>query len=164
MKMQRLSIAAAAILTAIVLTIVLLTSAIRCPAQAYDKGYWRAASNTAASITGDITISDAKLTISFKTFPLASIRSLKPAEVAAVFDVDVNTAGMGSLYRLSVPASIRFQHRNTLCGTDDTQWMATYLNGKTLEVAFFSGDEQPVFTFDAIANSSRVCGTFSFVR
>jgi len=153
--MQRLSIAAAAILV--------LAAAVHCTAQ-QEKGYWRAASNTASSITGDIAISDAKLTVNFTSFPLAPIRSLKPAEVSSVFDTDVNTAGPGMLYRLSVPASKRFLHRNTLCGSDDTHWMATYLSSRTLQVAFFSGDDEPVFTMDAISNSRRVCGTYSFVR
>jgi hypothetical protein len=155
--MQRLSFAAAVILA--------LSCALHCAAQQPEKGDWHAASNTAASITGDISIFGTKLMIDFKTFPLAPIRSLKPAEVAAVFDADVNTAGQGTLYRLKVPAEVRFQHHNTLCGTDDTQWMAAYLSGpKTLQVAFFSGDEAPVFTIDAISNSSRVCGTYTFVR
>ncbi|HEY9125916.1 MAG TPA: hypothetical protein VIM62_02260, partial [Acidobacteriaceae bacterium] len=151
--MQRLSIALAAVLA--------LTCVIHCAAQAQpEKGYWRAASNTAASITGDISISDARLTINFKAYSLAHIRSLKPVEVAAVFDEDINSAHEGALYRLIVPASTRFLHRNTLCGSDDTQWMATYLSGKTLQVAFFSGDDTPVFTIDAISSSQRVCGTY----
>jgi len=157
MKIQKFSIAAVALLA--------LTYSLNCFAQSQqEKGYWRAASNTAASITGDIAIGDAKLTIDFRAYTLAHIRSLKPAEVAAVFDEDVNTAKEGTLYRLIVPAATRFQHRNTLCGTDDTQWMATYLSGKTLEVAFFSGDDQPVFSFESISNSQRVCGTYTFVR
>jgi hypothetical protein len=159
--MRRFSIASAAVLAAIFIS----AGAIHCAAQQQDRGYWRAASNTAANITGDITISDAKLIINFRTFPLASIRSLKPAEVSSVFDVDVNTAHEGALYRLNVPGSLRILHRNTLCGSDDTQWMATYLsNPKTLQVAFFSGEEAPVFTFDAISHSTRLCGTYSFVR
>jgi hypothetical protein len=76
----------------------------------------------------------------------------------------VNTAGSGSLYRLSVPAQKRFLHHNTLCGTDDTRWMATYVAGRSLQVAFFSGEDQPVFTMDAISNSTRLCGTYSFAR
>jgi len=36
-------------------------------------------------------LSDLKITIGFKAFPIASIRDLKPAEVSAVFDADVNT-------------------------------------------------------------------------
>jgi hypothetical protein len=55
-------------------------------------------------------------------------------------------------------------HKNTLCGGEDTQWMAAYVKGKSLQVAFFSGGEAPVFTFDAIAHSSNLCGTYSYVR
>jgi len=157
MKRHSPSIAAAAIL-ALACT---LHSAAQAP---QERGYWRAASNTASSITGDITIGDAKLTIDYRAYSLARIRSLKPEEVAAVFDEDVNTAGDGSLYRLIVPAGTRLLHKNTLCGTDDTQWMATYLSGKTLQVAFFSGEDAPTFTVDAISNSQRVCGTYTFVR
>jgi hypothetical protein len=154
-KVQKLSIAA----------ILVLSCAIHCPAQQQDKGYWRAASNTAAKITGDIAISDSKLTINFRSYPLASIRNLQPVEVSAVFDADVNTAGQGALYRLKIPAALKLLHHNTLCGTDDTQWMATYLSdSKSLEVAFFSGDDMPVFAIDKISNSSNLCGTYSFAR
>jgi hypothetical protein len=131
---------------------------------AQEKGYWSAASTTATSITGDISISDAKVTIDFLTFPLAPIRRLKPVEVSAVFDADVNAGINGTLYRLRVPARQRFLHKNTLCGDEDTQWMATYVTGHTLEVAFFSGDDMPVFTFDAIAKSTALCGTFAYAR
>lgn len=145
--------------------ILALTCTLNCAAQEPDRGYWRAASNTAASITGDIAIGKAKLTMNFKSYPLAEVRSLKPAEVAAVFDADVNAAGQGTLFRLKVPAPTKLLHHNTLCGTDDTEWMATYLTDpKTLQVAFFSGDDEPVFSMDAISNSSRLCGTYSFVR
>jgi hypothetical protein len=141
-----------------------LTCALRCAAQQQDRGNWQAASNTAASITGDIAISSTKLSIDFKGFVLAPIRSLKPAEVGAVFDADVNTAGPGTLYRLNIPAEQRFLHKNTLCGTDSTQWMATYVTGKTMSVALFSGEAEPVFAFDAIAHSQNVCGTYMYVR
>jgi hypothetical protein len=127
-------------------------------------GYWRAASNTARSITSDIAISDSKLTINFTAFPLSQIRSLKPAEVSAVFDADVNAGGTGTLYRLAVPAAKRFIHHNTLCGTEDTQWMATYVSGKTMQVAFFSGANAPEFTIDALANSPDLCGTYTYIR
>ena len=131
---------------------------------AQDKGYWRASSSTAEAITGDIAISENKLTINFTGFVLAPIRKLGADEVAAAFDADVNTAGSGNLYRLSVPAAKRFLHHNTLCGTADTQWMATYVDEGTLRVAFFSGSDAPVFTFDAIANSTALCSTFTYVH
>jgi hypothetical protein len=142
----------------------ILAYALHLVAQSQERGYWQAASNTAASITGDISISEAKITIDFKGFPLAPIRSLKPAEVSAVFDADANTAGPGTLYRLKVSAEQRFLHKATLCGMQDTQWMAAYVVGKSLQVAFFSGEEAPEFTFDAIAHSPNLCGTYSYVR
>ena len=134
------------------------------PCLAQDKGYWRATSNTANSITGDIVISDTKLTINFTASLLAKARSLAPAEVSAAFDADINAGGTGTLYRLNVPGAKRFLHRNTLCGAEDTQWMATFASGRTLQVAFFSGTEVPVFTFDAIAKSTTLCGTFTYGR
>ncbi len=142
--------------------ILVLACSISCAAQ--DKGYWRAASNTANSITGDIEISGNKLSINFTGFLIAKARELAPAEVSAAFDADVNAGGTGSLYHLVVPASKRFLHHNTLCGTEVTQWMATYASGNTLQVAFFSGSAGPVFTMDALAHSSDLCGTYTYVR
>jgi hypothetical protein len=139
-----------------------LACSLSCAAQ--DRGYWQAASNNASAVTGDITISDLKVTIGFKAFPIAQIRDLKPAEVSAVFDADVNTAGSGTLYRLKVPAEQRFEHKNTLCGTQQTEWMAAYVAGKTLNVAFFSGEEAPVLTFEAMSHSTNLCGTYTYAR
>lgn len=131
---------------------------------AQDKGYWRADSTNAAAITGDIALSDTKVTIDFMAYTYAQIRKLGPAEVSAAFDADVNSGAGGDLYRLNVPAAKRFLHHNTLCGSDDTQWMATYVSGRTLQVTFFSGPNAPVFTMDALANSTERCGTFTYVR
>ncbi len=140
-----------------------LVFAARAGAQE-DRGLWRAASTNAHAITSDIVISEAKVTIDFAIFPLAQIRRLTPAEVSAVFDADVNAGIEGTLYRLRVPAAQRFEHKNTLCSGEDVQWMATYATGRTLNVVFFSGDAMPIFTFDAIQNSSALCGTFVYGR
>ena len=133
-------------------------------AAAQEKGNWRAASSNAQSITGDVTLSDEKISINFSSFTIARIRNLDPGEVSAVFDVDSAAAANGSLYRLSIPASRKFMHRNTLCGAEDAQWMATYVAGRSLHLAFFSGQKVPVFTLDAIANSTDLCGAFAYVR
>jgi hypothetical protein len=129
-----------------------------------DSGYWRAASNNALAITGDLHITAAKITINFLNFPLAQIRALKPEEVSAVFDADANAAISGNLYRLTVPAEQRFLRHNTLCGHDDTEWMATWASGRSLQVAFFSGTDAPVLTVDALAHTSDLCGTFTYAR
>jgi len=130
---------------------------------AQEKGYWRAASSNASSITGDIEVSATKLSINLTAFTIAQIRSLQPSETSAVFAAEGPGSG-GNLYRLNVPANRRFLHKNTLSGSDDTQWMVTSVSDRTLYVAFFSGSETPVFTPEAMNNSSSLCGTFTYVR
>ena len=141
-----------------------LTLACTLSSAAQDRGYWRAASNSANSITGDISISEPKVTINFATFPVVKVRDLAPAEVSAVFDADISAGGAGALYRLNVPASKRFLHHNSLCGEENTQWMASFASGHTLQVAFFSGENAPVFSFDAISRSTELCGTYTYSR
>lgn len=135
------------------------------PCLAQDKGYWRAGNSTAHDITGDIAISDFKLAINYNNaFTIAQIRQLKPEEASAAFDTAAHPGGSGYLYRLIVPAAKRFLHKNTLCGSDETQWMATYAAGNDLQVAFFSGTEPLVLTSEALSDSSRVCGLLSYTR
>ncbi len=141
---------------------VLLASAVSCAAQ--DNGFWTAASTETAKMTGDISIAEARVTINFVKFPLAPIRRLKPVEVSAMFDADVNAGISGDLYRLRIPANKPIVQHNTLCGGEDTQWMATYVTGRMMRVAFFSGDDMPVFTFDAISNSTTLCGRYVYAR
>lgn len=131
---------------------------------AQDRGYWRASTSTARLITGDIAISNSRLTINFLSFPIVQARRLKPAEASAVFDADVNAGIEGTLYRLNIPAGRRFLHHNTLCGDEDTHWMATYVAGHSMQVAFFSGDAEPVFKFGVIQNSPELCGVYTYAR
>ncbi|HUA92349.1 MAG TPA: hypothetical protein VL991_07260 [Terracidiphilus sp.] len=140
----------------------LLTCSLSGAAQ--DKGYWRASGSTAAAITGDIAITETKLTISFSPFTIAQIRRVDAAEILAVFDLENTNGGTGNLYRLNIPASRHFLHHNSLCGSDDAQWMVTYAVDRNLQVAFFSGSNLPVLTRDALANSTDLCGTFSYIH
>jgi hypothetical protein len=131
---------------------------------AQERGGWRAASSTAQSITGDVMLSEEKISINFSSFAMARVRVLEKGEVSAVFDADASADGTGSLYRLNIPAAKKFMHHNTLCGAEDAVWMATYVAGHDLHLAFFSGQKAPVFSLDAISNSTDLCGTFSYVR
>jgi len=129
-----------------------------------DRGYWQAASQTAREITGDIAISETKLSINFSRFTLAQIRELTPAEATAAFGAEARASGGGNLYRLDVPGEKRFAHHNTLCGEQETQWMATWSDGRTLQVAFFSGSDMPVLTEQALAQSQNVCELLTYGR
>lgn len=130
-----------------------------------DKGMWYSASESSNRVTGDIVIKDGKVTINMRTYPLAAIRALTAGELSAVFAADPNGSAAGNLYRLTIPASTQFVRHNTLCGSEDTQWMATLVNGKNLQVAFFSGAETPKLTFEAIsAGDANLCGTYIYAR
>jgi hypothetical protein len=131
---------------------------------AQEQGSWRAANSTARSITGDVDINGEKLMINLVHFPVSRIRALEPAELSAAFDADTRTPGVGSLYSVNISPGKQFLNHNTLCGSEHTQWMATYAQGRSLKLAFFSGEKPPVFTLEALANSSDLCGTFVYVK
>ena len=134
------------------------------PAIAQERGNWRATSTTARGVTGDLVFGNEKLSINFSTFPIAQIRALTPAEINATFSPAATPTGTGSLFRLSIPANKLFLHKNTLCGSEDTQWMVTYTEARTLQLAFFSGPQMPVLTPEAVSNSTTLCGTFTYTR
>ena len=142
-------------------TLLLLTCLVSSPAQ--EKGDWRAASSNANSITGDLSLSGSKVLINYIPFAIAQIRTLEPSETNAVFAAEGAGSG-GNLYRLNIPARQRFLHHNSLCGSDDTQWMVTSVSARTLHVAFFSGTNAPQFTPEALNNSTDLCGTFTYAR
>lgn len=139
-----------------------LSGSLSTPAQ--DGGNWRASSSTAKAITGDIALFNQKISLNFSAFTIAQIRTLKPEEVTAVFNGAGDATGVGNLYRTSIPAEKRFQHKNTLCGSEETQWVVSYVAGHTLQLALFSDAKMPVLTPEAMADTTSLCGTFSYVR
>ena len=129
-----------------------------------DNGYWKSVSNTARSITGDITISGERMMMVFQPFTIADIRELSPEEIAGAFNFQDNDGVRGKLYRISIAADRKFLRRNTLCGAEETQYMATAVQGKTLQVAFFSGAKMPSLKPEDLNNSTALCGTFTYSR
>jgi hypothetical protein len=126
-----------------------------------ERGMWRAVSSTARSITGDVSLSEERISINFVGFTMSRQRGLTATEVNSLFEA---AGGSGSLYRLDIPAAQRFVKKNTLCGSSDVQWMATYVEGKQLQIAFFSGGKAPVITAENLANTTDLCGTFTYAR
>ncbi len=131
-------------------------------AMAQDNGYWKATSNTARSVTGDIAISGERLSIYFQPFTIADLRELTPDEITAVFNFDTPDGVHGKLYRLSIAADRKFLHKNTICGVEETQYMATAVQGKTMQVAFFSGSKMPSLKAEDLNNSTNLCGTYTY--
>jgi hypothetical protein len=153
-------------LLANLLTAALITLTLHAAAQDHnpERGIWHASSKTAKSLTGDIIISDLRITIDFYNFTIANIRTLTPAELAAAFDTDASTPATGTLYRLDIPGAKKFLHGSTLCAAEDTQWIVTYTSGKTLQLLFFSGNDMPVLTPDALPNNPNLCGLYAYTR
>jgi hypothetical protein len=129
-----------------------------------DKGSWRADSKTASSITGDLGLSNDKLYLNFTPFTVSALRALKPVETSALFAAEGETEGLGNLYRLNIPGGRKFLHKNNLCASEEVTSMATSVTGKTLRVAFFSGAKMPELTVDWMANTTDLCGTFTYSR
>jgi hypothetical protein len=129
-----------------------------------EKGEWRAANQTARTITGDVLLTDERISINFARFTISRARALEPSEISAAFDADTTAGGSGSLYRVNIPAGQKFLNRNTLCGSEPALWIASLAQGRTLKLAFFSSEKPPVFTLEAIANSSDLCGTFAYTK
>jgi hypothetical protein len=146
--------------TLLLAALVSLLGIAQSPAQT---GPWRAASANAKSITGDVSFTDTKVFLNFSGFTIAEIRSLKPDEARVLFDLD-NPSGAGNLYRLDIPGDKRFLHHNTLCGSDDAQWLAAWVEGRNLQIAFFSGSTTPALTPDAVLNGTNICGVFTYTR
>ncbi len=131
---------------------------------AQEQGAWRAASKTARGVTGDVGFGGEKISINFSSFAVAQIRELQPAEMAAVFSIDGTAGGTGNLFRTSIPANKKFLSKNTLCGSEETQWIVSYVAGKQLQLAFFSGAAMPVLTAEAMGGSTNLCGTYTYGR
>jgi hypothetical protein len=128
---------------------------------AQEKGAWRAVSNTARSITGDVALGDERISINFVSFTMSRQRALSTPEISALFEAE---GGSGSLYRMDIPAAKQFVKKNSLCGGSDVQWMVTYVVGKELRIAFFSGGKPPVLTVENLLNTTDLCGTFAYAR
>ncbi len=141
-------------------TLALLACAV---GQAQEAGSWRAASTTAKRVTGDVAFTDTKIYLNFSAFTLAQIRALTPAEITALFPGASDT-GAGNLFRTEIPGEKRFLHKNSLCGAEDTQWVVTYVSGKRLQLALFSGNSIPALTPEALANATNLCGTYNYAR
>lgn len=142
----------------------LLSLLLLTPARAQERGQWRAASKTAQSITGDLAFGGDKVSINFASFTLAQIRPLTSAESTALFHTDPGAPGSGNLYRLAIPAAKKFLHKNTLCGAEETDWIITWVDGKTLHLAMLSDPKIPDLTAEALANTTNLCGTYTYVR
>lgn len=131
---------------------------------AQESGNWRPASTTSKGVTGEIAFTETKIILNFSGYTVAQIRALEPAEIQSIFIGSSGQPGTGNLFRTEIPGDKRFLHKNTLCGAEEVQWIASFVSGHTLQLAMFSGATMPKFTPEAIANTPSLCGTYGYVR
>ena len=127
--------------------------------------HWTAISNTAMGVTGDLTVTPRSVTMAGRTLQLALLHTLagpQLGQAAALFPVAVTSKLRGALYKVSIPATAAFKSSNTLCGKQATTFFVLLTDGSDLELAMFSGKNEPNLSANAIANSTEFCGTYSY--
>lgn len=145
-----------------IVAVTLATFALTLPAQ--EAGLWRATSTNAKAITGDLGFGENKLILNFLQFPVSQIRPLTTDELLSVFNPDNPAAAVGHLYKLQISGDQKFLHKNSLCGSDTVEWMATAIIGRELRIAMFSGSPVPALTLDSMNNGANLCGTYTYTR
>lgn len=124
---------------------------------------WNAMSNTAMSITGDVSISPTDLTLAGADYALTHVASVPVSQRAAIGEVvAVSQPSAADLYRIKIPGARKLHNGNTLCGGKDAIWLLVVSSGPTLALAFFSGAAQPPLDGKALGNSAALCGTFTY--
>jgi hypothetical protein len=129
---------------------------------------WTAMSTTAMGITGDIETTKNELIIQNHRLRLSVAKKLQGEELEDTSDLlnaTRNSSTRGELYRTYFPGRTRLQGTNTLCGNAPTQWVVIVHtidrdNRTNLDLAFFSGNQQPDLKPAAIRISKNLCGTF----
>ncbi|MGN8019901.1 hypothetical protein ACTJJ7_04225 [Phyllobacterium sp. 22229] len=115
--------------------------------QAWAEGdTYTAYSNTAQSITGDITMDD--FSITFANGEALAFSSL----LGDHFIVDGKSVN-ASVYKVETPADPELENGNKLCGSGDVSYVATWGAGEGLtEVAVFTGGKAPSSNSDMCAS------------
>ena len=110
---------------------------------------YTAVSNTAMSVTGDISMDD--FSIDFQNGESLAFSDL----VADHFLVDGRRVP-ASVYRVAEPADPMLENGNQLCGNGDVSYVATWGDGAGMTaVAVFAGSRAP-------KNSDQMCASYSY--
>ena len=131
-----------------------------CAAQ--ENRTWHATSTTARSITGDVTLANAKMAINYSSWPIAQIRALQPSRTrSAAFDLDGTPEGTGILSGWTSRRKAVSSSKNTLCGGRRCA-VDGHLRGGSQPAAGVSsrGRRMPVLTGEAMVDGTNLCGTF----
>jgi hypothetical protein len=129
-----------------------------------DTGKWTAASTTAMSITGDITITPTSISFAHKTFKIRLVREIDKAhldDAGRIADAG-DSPPSARLYRIQIPRTTILLNENTMCGPNDAKWMLAVYEKKAISLAFFSGETEPNLDYQSVAVSHDLCGTYGY--
>jgi len=129
-------------------------------------------STTSMGITGDILETTDELVIQNQHLKLTPVRKLENQELtdaAGLLNATINSETRAQLYKTHLPANTRLHSSNTLCGRSATSWVVMLHTvdkegGINLDLAFFSGSQQPNLTPAVISTSRDLCGTFWYQK
>jgi hypothetical protein len=128
------------------LAVLFLATLGATPSRADD---YKAVSNTAMSVTGDISFDD--LSITFETGDELSFSSL----VADHFVVDGERVP-ASVYRVADPSDPELLNGNRLCGSGPVTYIANWTAGEGLSaIAVFTGKRAP-------KSADEMCASYTF--
>jgi hypothetical protein len=133
---------------------------------------WTAMSATAMGITGNIAETRDQFIIENQHLTLTPVRRLEGRDLgyaAKLLQATLSDQTRGEVYKTYLSANVHLQGTNTLCGRNATSWVVVLRTvdrngGSNLDLAFFSGREQPDLTPTAISNSKELCSTFWYRR
>jgi hypothetical protein len=136
--------------------------------------HWTARSATAEKITGDIESTPTSMTIAGERMPVELVRRLgydELVDAAGLFSRDLTDETLAGMYRVTAATSAPIPEGNALCGAKETGWilaMITRVNGpdygQELQIAAFSGAEQPNLKPAVLAKSKALCGTYAYQK
>jgi hypothetical protein len=135
-------------------------------AQTTLKQKWVAASTTALSITGDVTLTPHKIVMSHKEFPLTPAREIDKQRLYDVGQIlDYGQAPPSArLYKTRISGRSHLVNGNTICGpNEDARWVLVVESNDNLSLAFFSGESEPNLDYHVVRVSYYLCGTYSYI-
>jgi uncharacterized RDD family membrane protein YckC len=131
---------------------------------------WMPHSDSATWVTGPILMSTTGISIKNIIYPLTLTRPLKGNELesaAQIFHLQSSQDDEGWLFRANISSATRLINDNTLCGTDDAQWLIAVVTPdgpsttRELHLMFFSGDSEPAIQ-PGLEKSSKECSSFVY--
>jgi hypothetical protein len=116
--------------------------------------HWAATSDTATSITGDVTLYSAHISVDGKSVPIRKVHNIPIADPAGY-------NGLATLYRVSPPVNPVLLHGNRLCGTNPISYVLIW-HSKAVMPGDPPGRGLALFTGGEPSSLGSACATYYY--